>query len=461
MLKFPDTFSWGTATASYQIEGGWLEGGKGLSIWDAFSHTPGKIANGANGEVTCDHYHRFREDIALMTDLGLKAYRMSLSWSRILPQGRGAINPEGIRFYNEVIDTLLEKDITPWVTLYHWDLPLALQLEVDGWRGEALPEIFADYARICFENFGDRVKNWITLNEPWVVSIFGYGNGVMAPGRRSDTEPYQVAHQLLRGHGRAVQVYRESFQTEQGGRIGITNNADWREPLTDSQADREAAQRALEFYLGWFADPVYKGEYPACMRERIGHKLPEFSDEDRRLIQGSSDFFGLNHYTTHYASAVEPGSEIQSDPYGNGGISEDQDVLLTSDPDWEKTTMGWNIVPWGCRKLLEWIHERYDQPEIIITENGCALEEQVVDGKVDDPDRIRFLQGYLTECHRAIQNGVHLNGYFMWTFIDNFEWALGFTRRFGIIYTNFETLERIPKTSAQWYGNLARTHTLE
>ena len=460
MLKFPDSFSWGTATASYQIEGAWQEGGKGLSIWDAFTHTPGKIAEGGNGDVTCDHYHLFREDVALMAELGLKAYRFSLSWSRIMPQGRGAINPDGIRFYNELIDALLEKGITPWVTLYHWDLPLALQLELDGWRGEALPDLFADYARVCFENFGDRVKNWITLNEPWVVSIFGYGNGVMAPGRQGTVEPYQVAHQLLRGHAKAVQVYRESFQSEQQGRIGITNNADWREPLTDSPADKEAAQRALEFYLGWFADPVYRGEYPVCMRERVGDKLPAFSDEDVQILKGSSDFFGLNHYTTHFASAVEPGSNLKTDPYGNGGISEDQDVLLTSDPSWKKTKMGWNIVPWGCRKLLQWIDDRYDSPEIIITENGCAMEESVVAGQVEDPGRIDFLNGYLSECHRAIESGVNLNGYFLWSFMDNFEWALGYTRRFGIVYTDYETLKRIPKSSAHWYGQVAKTNAL-
>lgn len=460
MLKFPDTFTFGTATASYQIEGGWQEGGKGLSIWDAFTHTPGKILDGHTADVACDHYHRFREDVALMADLGLEAYRLSLSWSRILPLGRGAVNPEGLRFYHALIDALLEKGITPWVTLYHWDLPLALQLEMDGWRSPDLPDIFAEYARVCFEHFGDRVKNWITLNEPWVVSIFGYGNGVMAPGRQSNAEPYQVAHQLLRAHGRAVRLYREHYQEQQQGRIGITNNADWREPASDLPADRDAAQRALEFFLGWFADPVYHGDYPSCMRERVADRLPHFTEEDRELIRGSSDFFGLNHYTTHYAAHCEPGSDVESDPYGNGGISEDQDVLLTSDPKWQKTTMGWNIVPWGCRKLLQWIHDRYDAPEIIITENGCALEDRVVDGAVDDAERIAFIDGYLREAHRAIADGVHLNGYFLWSFMDNFEWALGFTRRFGIIYTDYETLARIPKASARWYGEVARQKAL-
>ncbi|MFP4283076.1 MAG: GH1 family beta-glucosidase [Opitutales bacterium] len=461
MLRFPDSFTFGTATASYQIEGAWLEGGKGLSIWDAFTHTPGKILGGDTGDVACDHYHRFREDVRLMAGLGLKAYRLSLSWSRILPQGRGTVNAEGIRFYNELIDTLLEHGITPWVTLYHWDLPLALQLEMDGWRSPDLPDVYAAYARVCFENFGDRVKHWITLNEPWVVSIFGYNHGVMAPGRKSRREPYAVAHQLLRGHARAVRVYNEDFRGRQGGRIGITNNADWREPASEAPADREAAQRALEFYLGWFADPIYKGDYPACMRERVADRLPQFSEEDRALLKNSSDFFGLNHYTTHYASAVRPGSQVEADPYGNGGISEDQDVLLTSDPAWKKTLMNWNIVPWGCRKLLHWIDERYGHPEIIITENGCALEDHVVDGAVDDPERIAFIRGYLEECHRAIEEGVHLNGYFLWSFMDNFEWALGKSRRFGMVYTDYTTLQRIPKSSAHWFAHVAKHHGFE
>ncbi len=456
MKQFPTHFVWGTATAAYQIEGGWQEGGKGLSIWDAFTHTPGKIAEGATGDVTCDHYHKFKEDVALMADLGLKAYRLSISWSRILPTGRGEVNPEGIRFYSGLIDELLAHGITPWVTLYHWDLPLALQLEMDGWRNPAIADAFAEYAAVCFEHFGDRVKHWITLNEPWVVSIFGYGNGVMAPGRVSTSEPYEVAHQLLRAHANAVHVYRTRFQDSQKGTIGITNNCDWREPLTDSDQDKEAAQRALEFFLGWFADPLYFGDYPECMRSRVAERLPEFSPEDKELLVGSSDFFGLNHYSTLFASHVNPDEDIEVDPYGNGGISEDQDVNLTSDPSWKKTAMGWNIVPWGCRKMLQWIDQRYGQPDIYITENGAALDDQLVDGIVEDSLRIEFLKGYLSECYQAINSGVKLRGYFLWSFMDNFEWALGYTRRFGIVYTDYPSGKRFPKASARWYGQVAQ-----
>lgn len=454
MKTFPHDFTWGSATASYQIEGAWLEGGKGLSIWDAFTHIPGKIANEHTGDITCDHYHRFRDDVALMAKQGLKAYRFSIAWSRILPQGRGTPNPEGIQFYSDLIDELLAHGITPWVTLYHWDLPLALQLEMDGWRNPDIADVFADYAALCFEHFGERVKHWITLNEPWVVSIFGHGNGIMAPGRQSLSEPYEVAHQLLRAHARAVAVYRERFQASQGGRIGITNNCDWREPLTDTAEDRAAAQRALEFFLGWFADPIYFGDYPKVMRDRLGDRLPQFSKEDKQLLQGSSDFFGLNHYSTVYASQPDPNNPVDADPYGNGGISEDQDVVLTSDPQWRKTSMGWNVVPWGCRKLLHWIDQRYGSPDIFITENGCACEDKLENGHVEDPERLQYLEGYLAECHRAIEEGVPLKGYFVWSFMDNFEWALGFTMRFGIHYTDYLSGQRYPKNSAKWYSQV-------
>ncbi len=460
MRTFPKDFTWGTATASYQIEGGWLDGGKGLSIWDAFAHTPGKIANGDTADVGCDHYHRYKDDIALMAQMGLKAYRFSIAWPRIQPTGRGKANPEGVRFYSNLIDELLRHDITPWVTLYHWDLPLSLHLELDGWLNPAIADCFSEYAAICFEHFGDRVKHWITFNEPWVVSILGYGQGVFAPGRISNEEPYQVAHNILRAHGKAVDVYRSKFRKKQNGVIGMTNNCDWREPRTDSEADRRASQRALEFFLGWFADPLYNGDYPEAMRERVRDRLPEFTTEETNRIKGSADFFGLNHYTTMYASHAEPGSTQQSSPYGNGGIAEDQDVILTTDSAWPTTQMGWSIVPWGCRKLLHWIDQRYDSPEIIITENGCAWDDVVKDGTVNDSRRIDFLNGYLTECHEAIRQNVKLRGYFLWSFMDNFEWALGFSRRFGIHYVDYATGRRIPKASARWYSEVIRNNGL-
>ncbi len=453
MRKFPEDFIWGTATSSYQIEGAWQDDGKGPSIWDAFCQIPDRIKHGDHGRVACDHYHKWREDITLMKEMGVQAYRFSIAWPRIQPDGKGKANPKGIAFYSDLIDALLENGIEPWVTLYHWDLPLALQLEEDGWLSPSIPAYFAEYAAICFEHFGDRVKNWITLNEPWVVAILGYGQGVFAPGRTSNSEPYLAGHQLLLAHAQAVDVYRKQYQPRQQGRIGISNNCDWREPLTDSSADKAAAERALEFFLAWFADPIYKGHYPASMVKGVGDRLPAFSAAERKLLKGSSDFFGLNHYTTMFA-ADSQGKIEKGSVYGNGGLSEDQDVSLSVDPAWKQTSMKWSIVPWGCRKLLEWIDARYDRPEIVITENGCAFDDQLVDGEVNDLDRIAFYAGYLEACHQAIENGVKLSGYFAWSFMDNFEWASGYEKRFGLHYVNFETLERIPKASARWFRDM-------
>jgi len=322
MLTFPKDFAWGAATASYQIEGGWLEGGKGFSIWDAFAHTPGKITDSSTADVTCDHFHRWRDDVALMADLGLNAYRFSIAWSRILPAGRGTPNAEGIRFYSDLIDELLKRGITPWVTLYHWDLPLALQLELDGWTNPALADIYKDYAVLCFNLFGDRVKRWTTFNEPWVTSILGYGQGIFAPGRTSNVEPYLAAHTMLRAHGMAVREYRDRFQAVQKGLISMTTNCDWREPLTSAPSDVAAAERSLEFFLGWFADPLYRGDYPEAMRQRLGSRLPLFTSEESAMIRGSQDFFGLNHYTTMYATDSKAGPHPPSHPFVNAGIEE-------------------------------------------------------------------------------------------------------------------------------------------
>ncbi len=451
MIQFPEDFIWGSATSSYQIEGGATQDGRAWSIWDAHAHIPGRTANNEHGDVACDHYNRYKEDVQLMADLGLKAYRFSISWSRVQPDGQGEVNQKGIQFYSDLIDELLKHDITPWITLYHWDLPLALHTEKDGWLNPAIADYFATYAGICFEHFGDRVKHWITLNEPWVVSILGYGEGVFAPGRKSKSEPYQVAHQLLRSHGKAVQLYRKKYQPTQKGQIGITNNCDWREPLTDSQQDQDAAQRSLEFFLGWFADPIYFGDYPKVMRDRVGDRLPKFTDEDREMIMGSSDFFGLNHYTTLYASDVDPNEDVSAEVYGNGGIFEDQYVKLTADPEWKFTTMNWAIIPWGCRKLIEWISDRYNNPPIYITENGCALDDTLENGEVKDTVRKEFIEGYLAACKKGMDNGVNFKGYFVWSFMDNFEWALGYSKRFGIHYMDYDTLERTPKNSALWY----------
>jgi len=453
MIEFSNDFVWGAATSSYQIEGAYNSDGKGPSIWDAFCTIPNRIKNGDHGNIAIDHYHNFKEDIALLKSQGFKAYRFSISWPRIIPDGKGKVNEEGIQFYSDLIDELIANDITPWVTLYHWDLPLALQLENDGWLNPDIVSYFKNYAKICFQRFGNRVKHWITLNEPWVVSILGYGQGVFAPGRTSNSEPYLVGHHLLLAHAHAVNVYKTQFES-QNGTIGITNNCDWREPLTDKPEDIDAAERALLFFLGWFADPIYLGDYPKVMKDRLDNRLPEFTDEQKKLLKNSSDFFGLNHYTTMYAAADQYKGEISV--YGNGGLSEDQDVKLSQDKDWKLTHSKWAVVPWGCTKLLKWISDRYNNPVIYITENGFACDDKLENGHINDLDRLNYFKEYLNACHEAIDLGVTLKGYFAWSFFDNFEWASGYSLRFGINYIDYETLERIPKASARWFQEIIR-----
>ncbi len=281
----------------------------------------------------------------MLAKMGIQHYNLSVSWSRVQPLGRGEINSKGIQFYSDLIDELIKNNITPWIHQYHWDIPTALQLETDGFLNPDIADYFADYAEICFKNFGDRVKHWATFNEPWVNSILCYGNGVFAPGRTSSPEPYIVGHNILRAHGKAVDVYRRKYQKEQKGVIGIINNCDWREPFSDSQEDEDAAQRALEFFLGWFADPIFLGDYPEIMKKNIGDRLPKFTDEDIKLIKGSSDYFGLNHYSTSLAQNADLNKKHEINVYDNGGLFEDERVVLHADPLWKKTEMGWNVVP--------------------------------------------------------------------------------------------------------------------
>lgn len=457
---FPKGFIWGTSASSYQIEGAHLTDGKGPSIWDTFSQIPGKIENGDTGNIAANHYNKYKEDVALLAKAGIKHYNLSISWSRIQPLGRGKVNPLGIRFYSNLIDELIKNEITPWVHLYHWDIPTALEMETDGFLNSDIADYFADYAEICFKNFGDRVSHWITFNEPWVNSILSYWHGVFPPGRKSNSEPYIVGHNILRAHGKAVDVYRRKYQKTQKGKIAIINNCDWREPFSNSKDDKEAAQRALEFFLGWFADPIFLGDYPETMKKNIGDRLPVFSEEDKKLIKGSSDFFGLNHYSTSLVENADANKKYDVNVYDNGGIFEDEKVVLHANPLWKKTEMGWNVVPWGLRKLLNWIDNRYNHPEIYITENGIAAADKIDNGEVNDQDRIDYLSGYISEAHKAIEDGVKLKGYFVWSFIDNFEWALGYAKRFGLYYVNFKTGERIPKKSSQWYKKVIQDNGL-
>ena len=444
-------FLWGTATAAYQIEGGVSEGGRGWSVWDAFCRIPGRVKGMADGDVGCDSFHRFAEDVKMMKLLGVNAYRFSISWPRIQPTGRGEANPAGIAYYDRLIDLLLENGIMPFVTLYHWDLPLDLQMAHDGWLNPEIVRDFSRYAKICFDAFGDRVKHWITFNEPWCVARLGHGSGCFPPGRVSDSEPYSAGHHMLLAHAHAARLFREGSG---GGVIGIANNCDFREPLTDSPGDREAAQRSLEFFYGWFTDPVVFGDYPRCMRERVGSRLPEFTTSEQALLKGSCDFLGLNHYTTLYASATPP-AEQSAD--GNGGMNADQEVYLSADPAWEQNDMPWNIVPWGFRKLLNWIAARYPGYAVYVTENGCACAEPDAAAALNDEQRCRFLRDYTAAMQTAIdEDGVDVRGYFCWPLMDNFEWVHGYGKRLGLIRVSPDNLERVPKASFYAYREIIR-----
>ena len=443
-------FIWGTATSSYQIEGAIREGGRGESIWDVFCREPGRIKDGSDGSVACDHYHRFHEDVELIAGLGCNGYRFSLSWPRILPAGTGKVNPEGIAFYNRLIDDLLAHGITPFVTLYHWDLPASCKY---GWLNEDTVKAFGEYAKICFDAFGDRVRNWMTLNESWCSAVLGYGLNVFAPGIRDSRLPYIAAHNLLLAHGSAVRKFREGGYA---GEIGIANNCDWREPLTPDPMDQEASERALQFFYGWYTDPLFTGEYPEMMRSRLGKRLPEFSAEEKKMLIGSADFLGLNHYTSSFVSGRPPKDEGK-EVVGNGGLSDDQGVYLVPVPGAQKTDMGWAIVPWGLRKLLNWIAKRYRNAPIYITENGCAAPEPDEEASKNDVMRQQYLQDYIAEALKARdEDKVNLRGYFCWSLMDNFEWTSGYLRRFGLVRCSPDKLDRIPKGAYYTYRDMIR-----
>lgn len=460
VLTFPKGFVWGSATASYQVEGAASEGGRSPSIWDTFAALPDKIRNGDTGQVACNHYGKFREDVSLMKKLGLHSYRFSISWSRLLPGGRGEPNPEAIKFYRSLLTELKEKSIAPLVTLYHWDLPQCLEDEYNGWLGRQVVGDFENYARACFTAFGDLVRAWITLNEPWCAAVLGYATGEHAPGRKSsqDREPYVAAHHMILAHARAVRLYRSDFQASQKGLIGISLNMDWKEPYTDSDADYAAQRRAIDWQLGWFADPIYKGDYPETMRHRCGSRLPDFEPEEQEYLKGSADFFGLNHYSTDYVSARDP---AESRVRMRAGYFSDQDVNNAVDPAWHKTDIGWDIVAWGLRRILAWIQLEYQPPGgITITENGCAMHTDKDDGAREDTARVEYLEKYIAQVHRAIVGGVDVRGYYVWSFMDNFEWQFGYSQRFGIVHVDYLTQARTQKASAQFMSKLAKDNVL-
>jgi len=441
-LAFPEGFVWGAATAAYQIEGAWDEEGKGPSIWDEFSHTAGKIKNGDTGDVACDHYHRYREDVALMKSLGLNAYRFSISWPRVLPEGRGTVNEAGLDFYSRLVDELLGAGIVPTPTLYHWDLPLALQRE-GGWPNFDTARWFGDYAELCFRRLGDRVKMWITLNEPQVVANAGYLSGVHAPGHRDRRESLQAGHTLLLAHGLAVERLRSVLPD---ARVGIAIDIWPVHAASDSENDRAAAHRMSEAN-GWFLDPIFKGDYPAAMRDAFGGLLPQFTEEQRRGVQAELDFLGLNNYSRNVVR-----HNPTAKPYGAEIIA----------PSGRVTAMDWEIYPPGLREVLVWINERCSPPALYVTENGAAFDDRPdASERVDDENRRRYLRDYIAEAHRAIAEGVPLKGYFAWSLMDNFEWAEGYSKRFGITRVDYETLARTLKRSGEWYAGMIQSNSVD
>lgn len=440
-MPFPRDFIWGTATASYQIEGASLQDGRGECIWHRFSHTPGKVKNGDTGDVACDHYHRYKDDVALMRQLGLQAYRFSISWPRVIPDGTGSRNPAGLDFYDRLVDELLAAGIQPFATLFHWDLPQALQ-DRGGWANPDSVAWFTDYAALMASRLGDRVPNWITHNEPWVIAILGHWFGTHAPGITDAPTAYTAAHHVLISHGRAVAAIRAQSPN---AKVGITLNLEQSNPATDSEADRQAAQRYDGFFNRWFLDPIFNGSYPSDMVALFGRVLDRIDLAAVEAAAAPIDFLGVNYYTCKHVTA---GSENALARVG-----------FKVNPNAEHTAMGWEICPDGLTRLMVRIHNDYAPPKIYITENGSAfIDPPPVGGIVEDPQRVDYLERHLAALEAAIAQGVPIAGYFAWSLLDNFEWAEGYSQRFGLIHVDYATQTRTLKRSALVYKDIIAAH---
>jgi beta-glucosidase len=429
---FPRDFVWGAATASFQIEGAANEDGRGESVWDRFCATPGKVRNADTGVIACDFYHRYREDMALMRELGLDAFRFSIAWPRILPEGSGRVNQKGLDFYDRLVDELLGNGISPFATLFHWDTPQPIE-DAGGWPARATVEAFCEYVEVVSERLGDRIGHWITHNEPWVVAWVGHGWGHHAPGRTSDADALATAHHLLLSHGRAVEILR---RTSPQSEVGITLNLDHVYPASDEQGDATAALWVDGLHNRWFLDPIFQGAYPEDMLAEWASIMPEVHEGDLATIAAPIDFLGVNNYTSPLVAADS-----------NGGRSQ-----IVRRPDVDRTDMGWEVVPEGLHDLLVRLERDYAPPAIYVTENGAAFPDvRGHDGAIGDPERRAYLEAYIEAAGRAIAAGVPLRGYFAWSLLDNFEWAWGYWKRFGLVYVDYATLERIPKGSFYWY----------
>ncbi|WP_286928011.1 MULTISPECIES: GH1 family beta-glucosidase [Aeromicrobium] len=439
--RFDPGFVWGVATSAYQIEGATNEDGRGPSIWDTFAASPGRTFEGHTGEVAVDHYHRWPEDVALVRDLGLGAYRFSVAWPRIQPDGKGPAEPRGLAFYDRLVDGLLEAGIEPWPTLFHWDLPQALE-DAGGWPERDTAERFADFAEIVVDALGDRVRNWTTLNEPWCAAFLGYGAGIHAPGRTEPAAAIAASHHLHLAHGLAVPRIRESRPE---ARVGVTLNLYAVSPADDTGRHDDAARRIDGLMNRWFLDPVLLGRYPQDVLHDLAGSagLDAIHDDDLAVIAAPLDFLGINYYSRHVVEAA---------PWP--GASEVGFV----DRVWPKTASGWDIDPAGLGEVLRQVDADYPSIPIYITENGAAFDDPVsVDGTVQDQDRIDFIATHLEQVADAVDAGIDVRGYFAWSLLDNFEWAEGYAKRFGIVHVDFDTLVRTPKASARWFAELART----
>jgi beta-glucosidase len=430
--SFPADFVWGAATASYQIEGAVDADGRGESIWDRFAATPGKVRNGETGAIACDFYHRYPEDVQLIKSLGLDAFRLSIAWPRILPDGRGRVNEAGLDFYDRLVDELLANGIEPYVTLYHWDLPQALEAQ-GGWPSRATAEAFVPFVEAVAGRLGDRATRWITHNEPWVISWLGYGWGVHAPGRTSDADAVATSHHILLSHGWATEVLRRDVPNAE---VGITLNLAHVDAAGDSPEDLDAARIVDGNLNRWFLDPLFRGAYPEDMLEHYAPAAPDVRDGDLAAIAAPIDFLGINNYSRHLVRASANG----------------EGPHMVRDPESQYTDMGWEIYPQGLYQLLARVRDEYGPAAIYITENGAAFGDvRGHDGQVHDPERRDYIAQHVDAVGRALEEGVPMKGYFVWSLLDNFEWAFGYGKRFGIVYVDYPTLERVPKDSALWY----------
>lgn len=460
---FPTGFQWGVSTAAYQIEGASHEGGRTPSIWDTFSHTPGAVRNGDNGDIAADHYHRFAEDVAIMADLGLSTYRFSLAWTRIQPDGRGAANPAGIDFYNRLIDRLLDNGITPLITAYHWDLPQSLE-DAGGWPVRDTAYRFAEYLDIAARAFGDRVPVWTTLNELWCSSFLGYGSGVHAPGRHEPASVLSATHHLLLAHGLGVAVLRDALPA--GGQVAVTLNPSNVRAASDDPADLDAQRRIDGLANRLFLDPIFRGEYPADVLADTA-SVTDWSfvrSSDLAEISRPIDQLGVNYYAPALVAARKPGAEeVRADGHGASAHSPwpgvtDVDFLPQPGPH---TQMDWPVDANGLRELLVRIGRDYPGVPLAITENGAAYADYAdPTGNVRDPERIEYLRGHIGAVRAALADGVDVRGYHVWSLLDNFEWSYGFSKRFGLVYVDYASQKRIVKDSARWYAAVAAANDL-